>query len=79
MDYTIPTVMLPSIVVGVTAGAIVFKTFPPLYLITLLVLVMAVLFVTTTQKLCKIMKAEREKYGPLDCCGAGSKQEEVKE
>lgn len=70
--------MLPSIVIGVTAGAIVFKTFPPLYLITLLVVVMALLFVTTTQKLCKIMRAEKEKYGPLNCCGSKPVPEEAR-
>ena len=70
--------MLPSIVVGVTFGAIVFKTFPPLYLITFLVLVMALLFVTTTKKLCKIMSAEKEKYGPLNCCGSSSGPEDSK-
>lgn len=68
--------MLPSIVVGVTAGAIVFQTFPPLYLITFLVIVMAILFVTTTNKLCKIRRAEKEKYGPLNCCGSKSAPEE---
>ena len=74
VDYTIPTVMLPSIVVGVTLGAIVFKVFPSIYLVGLLLIVMGLLFVTTTKKLLKIIKNEREKYGPL--CGKKPEEKE---
>lgn len=75
VDYTITLIMLPSIVVGVTLGAIVFKTFPSIILAGLLVVVIALLFVTTTKKWCGIIKNEREKYGPL----CGNKKDESME
>ena len=74
IDYTIPAVMFPSIVVGVTFGAIVFKMFPPVILAGLLVIVMPILFFTTLKKLLGIIRNEREKFGPL--CG---KKEEIAE
>ena len=67
VDYTLASIMLPSIVVGVIAGSIVNKVFPSLILAGVLVVLLTYLIISTWIKLCKIQKAEAEEIGPL--CG----------
>ena len=54
VDYTLATIMLPAIVVGVIAGGIVNKVFPSVILAGALVLLLLYLIVSTWMKLCKI-------------------------
>ena len=54
VDYNVSSVMLPSIVVGVLAGGIVNKLFPPLYLTIGLVILLLFLTVVTSMKLLDI-------------------------
>ena len=54
VDYTLATIMLPAIVVGVIAGAIVNKLFPEILLAITLVLLLTYFIIATWIKLCKI-------------------------
>ena len=74
VDYTLATIMLPAIVIGVIAGGIVNKIFPGVILAGALVLLLLYLIISTWVKLCKIQKSEAEEFGPL----FGDKKEEKK-
>ena len=54
VDYTMATIMLPAVVVGVIAGAIVNKLFPEILLAITLVLLLSLFIIATWIKLCKI-------------------------
>ena len=54
VDYTLATIMLPAIVIGVIAGGIVNKVFPGVILAGALVLLLLYLIISTWVKLCKI-------------------------
>ena len=54
VDYTLATIMLPAVVVGVIAGAIVNKLFPSIILAITLVLLLSLFIIATSIKLCKI-------------------------
>ena len=52
VDYTVASVMLPSIVVGVTAGGIVNYVFPAIYLAFALIVLILCIITSTWKKLC---------------------------
>lgn len=77
VDYNTASIMLPSIVVGVIAGGVVYMSFPELILAIALVILLSLLIISTWIKLCKIQAAEHAEYGPL--CGKKVEQPEATE
>ena len=58
VDYNISIIMMPSIVVGVSLGAMVNKILPSFYIIIGMVLVYILLTTTTTKKYLEIRRRE---------------------
>ena len=50
VDYGVPTVMMPSIVIGVSLGAIANKIVPAVFIVVGLIVVMLVVTIMTVKK-----------------------------
>ena len=68
VDYNVASLMLPIITVGATVGVILNAILPSIIIAVLLTLLLIFVGFTTLRKLLKIIRSEREKYGPV-CCG----------
>ena len=67
VDYNVASLMLPMITVGATVGQILNKILPSVVIAIMLTLLLLFVSYTTMKKLCRIVTAERKKYGPA--CG----------
>lgn len=65
VDYNIASLMLPMITVGATIGVMLNKILPGVVCASLLTVVLIIFTVTTVQKLMRINRDERQKYGPV--------------
>ena len=69
VDYNIASLMLPMIVVGATTGVMLNKILPPIVVSVIFTILLVYFNITTLLKLLKIIKDERQKFGPV--CGGG--------
>ena len=65
VDYNVASLMLPMITIGATVGQMLNKILPSVVIAIMLTLLLVFVSYTTLKKLCRIVSAERKKYGPV--------------
>lgn len=69
IDYSVPTIMMPTIVIGVSIGVLVNRVMPSIYILIGMILVSIVILAISTAQFFKVRKHDFETYGPMKCCG----------
>ena len=68
IDYSVPTIMMPTIVIGVSLGVVVNRVMPSIFILIGMIVVSIVILAISTLQYFKVRKHDFETHGPMTCC-----------